>query len=213
MVFVRSLIPRSGFDLKGQRTLEAPPGALRAADVLSYGSIMFSTPASLAPMCVFSVFLSKNPPLPPLPRAADYNCRLPSNTSKAKVFFLTFFGLLVAMMTSTIWSAILMTVPTYSEAYVNAGGPVAVLSKVFEPWGRGGKFILVLITLSAVGNNIPNTCMFLFLFSMNIKTPRQTLLVLRCKRSFRFSTRFPVPSLPLLLSSFTLLPVLPVVSI
>lgn len=63
----------------------------------------------------------------------------------------------MAMMANTIWSAILMTVPAYSEAYINAGGPVAALSKVFEPWGRGGKFILVLITLSAVGNNIPNT--------------------------------------------------------
>ncbi|KIJ26604.1 hypothetical protein M422DRAFT_272298 [Sphaerobolus stellatus SS14] len=49
-----------------------------------------------------------------------------------------------------------MTVPAYSDAYFE-GGPAKVLGKLFEPWKAGGDFILVLITLSAVGNNIPNT--------------------------------------------------------
>ncbi|KIJ40829.1 hypothetical protein M422DRAFT_209731, partial [Sphaerobolus stellatus SS14] len=137
-IMMLSLGGKAGYDFNAQKSLEDPAGLLRASDVLSYGAIMFSAPASLAPMC------------------ADYNCRLPPKTSKTKVFMLTFFGVLIGMMIFTILGALLMAVPSYSDAYI-AGGPAMVLSKVFEPWKAGGDFILVLITLSAVGNNIPNT--------------------------------------------------------
>ncbi|KIJ48631.1 hypothetical protein M422DRAFT_162232, partial [Sphaerobolus stellatus SS14] len=147
-IMILSLAGKEGYDLKAQKALEDPPGHLRAADILSFGVIMFSAPASYAPM------------------AADYNCRLPPKTSKAKVFWLTFFGNLLGMMSIVIVGALLMTVPSYSDAYVQ-GGPAMVFSKVFEPWKAGGDFILVIIMLSAVGNNSVSN---LYLISLSMQT-------------------------------------------
>ncbi|KIJ40827.1 hypothetical protein M422DRAFT_256268 [Sphaerobolus stellatus SS14] len=139
-----SLGGKAGYNFNAQKSLEVPAG-LRASDVLSYGAIMFSAPASLAPMC------------------ADYNCCLPPKASKTKVFMLTFFGVLIGMTIITIIGALLMAVPNYSDAYT-AGGPAMVLSKVFEHWKAGGDFILALITLSTVGNNSVSSYINYFLF-------------------------------------------------
>ncbi|KIJ26606.1 hypothetical protein M422DRAFT_272301 [Sphaerobolus stellatus SS14] len=51
MIFIMMLTlgGKEGYDLNAQKAFEDPPGVLRAADVLSFGAIMFSTPASLAP--------------------------------------------------------------------------------------------------------------------------------------------------------------------
>ncbi|KIJ40828.1 hypothetical protein M422DRAFT_256270 [Sphaerobolus stellatus SS14] len=109
-IMMLSLDGKAGYNFNAQKSLKDPAG-LRASDVLSYGAIMFSAPASLAPMY------------------ADYNCCLPPKASKTKGFMLTFFGVLIGMMIITIIGALLMAVPNYSDAYV-AGGPGMVLSKV-----------------------------------------------------------------------------------
>jgi len=127
-----------GYNISLQKASEDPAGHLRASDVLSYGAIMFSSSAGWAPV------------------AADFNCRLPANTSKVKIFLLTFFGVLTPIMFVGILGAALMTVPDYSDAFTT-GDAAGVLKEVFRPWGGGGDFILVLMALSVVGNNIPNT--------------------------------------------------------
>ncbi|KAF8513340.1 permease for cytosine/purines, uracil, thiamine, allantoin-domain-containing protein [Hysterangium stoloniferum] len=124
----------AGYQISLQKADEDPAGHLRAADVLSFGGIIFSSCAGWAPV------------------AADFNCRLPVNTSKIKIFVLTFFGVLIPIMFIVILGAVLMTVPAYSDAY-RAGDAAGVLKKVFEPWGHGGDFLLVLLALSVVGNN------------------------------------------------------------
>ncbi|KIJ33890.1 hypothetical protein M422DRAFT_264021 [Sphaerobolus stellatus SS14] len=124
----------SGFDINRQKPLEDPPGRLRAADALSYGGIMFASSSGWAPV------------------AADFNCRLTSNTPKKKIFWLTFFGVLLPIFFVGILGAALVTVPQYSEAF-EEGDAAGVLKKGFEPWGGGGDFILVLMALSVVGNN------------------------------------------------------------
>lgn len=82
---------------------------------------------------------------------------------------LTFLGVFLPVTFIVILGALLMTVPAYAQAY-ESGDAAGVLSKgafcylltgcignivtqVFEPWGRGGDFILVLLALSVIANN------------------------------------------------------------
>ncbi|KAF8587193.1 hypothetical protein K439DRAFT_1630897 [Ramaria rubella] len=137
-IMIFALGGHAGYQPSLQISLEDPAGHLRAADILSFGGIIFSSCAGWAPV------------------AADFNCRLPANTPRTKVFFMTFFGILLPVLFIVILGAVLMTVPAYAEAYID-GDAAGVLSKVFEPWGHGGDFILVLLALSVIANNIPNT--------------------------------------------------------
>ena len=71
-------------------------------------------------------------------RAADYNCRLPANTSPTKIFMLTAIGVFIPLAFVYILGAILMTVPAYVLAYEN-GDAAGVLSKgaiYHSPTGR-----------------------------------------------------------------------------
>ena len=61
-------------------------------------------------------------------RAADFNVRLPANTSPTKIFFLTMIGLMLPFIYIAGFGSLLMTVPAYSEAYVN-GDAAGVLHK------------------------------------------------------------------------------------
>lgn len=85
------------------------------------------------------------------PVAADYNCRLPADTSSTRVFLLTFFGLFIPICFVEILGASLMAItdPAYVDAFAdgNTGG---LLSQVLSPWHGGGKFILVLLAFSVV---------------------------------------------------------------
>jgi purine-cytosine permease-like protein len=60
--------------------------------------------------------------------AADFNCRLPVNTSPAKIFVLTFVGVLLPVIFMVVLGALLMTVPTYAAAY-ETGDAAGVLMK------------------------------------------------------------------------------------
>lgn len=92
------------------------------------------------------------------PVAADYNCRLPSTISATRVFILTFLGLFIPITFVEILGAALMTIqsPSYTTAFAN-GGTGGLLAQTLSPWGGFGKFLLVLLALSVVANNIPNT--------------------------------------------------------
>ena len=106
---------------------------------------------------------------PSIIRAADFNCRLPVNTSPVKIFVLTFIGVFIPTVLLTVLGALLMTVPEYVLAYESgdatgvlskgavccsrqANNRIDALSQVFEHWGHGGDFILVFLALSATMN-------------------------------------------------------------
>ncbi|EPQ50102.1 purine-cytosine permease [Gloeophyllum trabeum ATCC 11539] len=139
MLFLWGLGGRAGFDIGAQKGLEDHGRAL-SADVLSFGGIVFGSFTGWAPV------------------AADYNCRLPVSTPPLKVFLLTFFGLFIPICFVEILGAALMTItdPAYTSAFAE-GSTGGLLGQVLSPWKGGGKFVLVLLALSVVANNIPNT--------------------------------------------------------
>ncbi|KAI5123976.1 hypothetical protein M0805_006388 [Coniferiporia weirii] len=139
MLMLWGLGGKAGFDLNAQKPLE-DTGRNLAGDVLSFGGIVFGSFTGWAPV------------------AADYNCRLPANSSPTKVFLLTFFGLFIPITFVEILGAALMTItdPAYTDAFAN-GSTGGLLSQVLSPWKGGGKFILTLLALSVIANNIPNT--------------------------------------------------------
>ncbi|KAH9942946.1 purine-cytosine permease [Amylocystis lapponica] len=139
MLFLWGLGARAGFDINAQKPLEATGRSL-SASILSFGGIVFGSFSGWAPV------------------AADYNCRLPVNTSSTRVFILTFFGLYIPICFVEILGAALMTIsdPAYADA-INSGNTGSLVAQVLSPWHGGGKFILVLLAFSVVANNIPNT--------------------------------------------------------
>ncbi|EIN10595.1 hypothetical protein PUNSTDRAFT_142573 [Punctularia strigosozonata HHB-11173 SS5] len=111
-----------------------------SADLLSFGGIIFSSCSGWAPV------------------AADYNVRLPADINPLYVFTLTWLGLFIPIVLIVSLGATLMTIT--NEAYVNAfadGGTGGLIGQVLSPWGGFGKFLLVLLALSVIANNIPNT--------------------------------------------------------
>ncbi|OBZ68501.1 Coatomer subunit beta [Grifola frondosa] len=139
MLFLWGLGGSAGFDINAQKASEDTGRAL-SADILSFGSIVFGSFSGWAPV------------------AADYNCRLPVDTPSSKVFILTFFGLFIPICFVEILGAALMTItdPAYVEAFAD-GSTGGLIGQVLSPWKGGGKFILVLLALSVVANNIPNS--------------------------------------------------------
>ncbi|KAI0778628.1 cytosine-purine permease [Trametes elegans] len=139
IMFLWGLGGHAGFDVSAQTPREDTDRAL-SADILSFGGIVFGSFTGWAPV------------------AADYNCKLPVNTSSTKVFLLTFFGLWIPICFVEILGAALMTItdPTYTQAY-EEGSTGGLVAQTLSPWGGGGKFLLVLLGLSVVANNIPNT--------------------------------------------------------
>ncbi|KAI0715106.1 cytosine-purine permease [Earliella scabrosa] len=138
MLFLWGLGGHAGFDIDAQRPLEDTGRAL-SANILKFGGIVFGS-FNWAPI------------------AADYNCRLPVDTSSTKVFLLTFFGIWTPICFVEILGAALMTIsnPAYTTAYAD-GSTAGLIAQVFAPWGGFGKFLMVLLGLSVVANNIPTT--------------------------------------------------------
>jgi len=139
MLFLFGLGGHAGYNISAQKSLE-DTGRNLAGDVLSFGGIVFGSFTGWAPV------------------AADYNCRLPSTISATRVFILTFLGLFIPITFVEILGAALMTIqsPSYTTAFAN-GGTGGLLAQTLSPWGGFGKFLLVLLALSVVANNIPNT--------------------------------------------------------
>lgn len=81
--------------------------------------------------------------------AADYNVRQPEETPAVRVFWLTFLGVVVPCIVLEIFGMALTT------AYKNLNGG-DLLVAVLKPLGGFGSFLLVLLALSIVANNVPN---------------------------------------------------------
>lgn len=92
--------------------------------------------------------------------ASDYYILFPEDTPDAQVFCLTFFGIWIP--TTFVGTAailignVALNYTPWGDAYTNMGMG-GLLNEVFTAWGGGGKFLLVLIFLSLISNNILNT--------------------------------------------------------
>ncbi|KAJ3103607.1 hypothetical protein HDU96_009203 [Phlyctochytrium bullatum] len=99
--------------------------------------------------------------------AADYNVNQPANTPSWKVFLLTFCGCFIPqfcieMLGMSVATTLTLNpdtkeayVPAYKAGYATAdvGGLVGA---VLDPLGGFGKFLVVILSLSTIANNIPN---------------------------------------------------------
>ncbi|KAI4521130.1 hypothetical protein K525DRAFT_285282 [Schizophyllum commune Loenen D] len=117
-------------------------GQVEAASVLSYG-------ASVAGFALGWTSL-----------AADYSVQLPEDMATWKVFWSTYWGMNLPMITVEILGAAAMHTfdakPTWGDAYgaIGVGGLLgAPLTGTMHGFGS---FLLVLLALSIVANNIPN---------------------------------------------------------
>ncbi|KAF8001895.1 hypothetical protein HF325_002860 [Metschnikowia pulcherrima] len=101
--------------------------------------------------------------------ASDYYILFPQDTPDIQVFTLTFLGIFLPTsfvgIIALLIGNIAMTHTPWAEAYEDLGMG-GLLGAVFDPWGAGGKFLLVLIFLSLISNNILNT--YLAVFGMQI---------------------------------------------
>lgn len=92
--------------------------------------------------------------------ASDYYILFPENTPDIQVFTITFVGIAIPTtfvgMVAILIGNVTINYPPWVATYANAGIG-GLLDTVFEPWGFGGKFLLILIFLSLVSNNILNT--------------------------------------------------------
>lgn len=80
--------------------------------------------------------------------AADYNVKQPEDTPASRVFWLTFLGVAIPCVVLEMLGMALTT--------AFKGGLGGILTSVAEPMGGFGTFLLVLLALSVVANNIPN---------------------------------------------------------
>ena len=81
--------------------------------------------------------------------AADYNVNQPVDTPARRVFWLTFLGVVIPCTILEILGMVL------AAAYKGLGGG-DLLAAAANPLGSVGTFMLVLLALSVVANNIPN---------------------------------------------------------
>ena len=86
--------------------------------------------------------------------AADYNVNQPEDTSRSRVFWLTFFGVIVPCILLETLGLGLTTVTAYGKAAQSGGG--VLLAAVMQPLGGAGRLLLLLLALSVIANNIPN---------------------------------------------------------
>ncbi|KAK6455596.1 uncharacterized protein RJT20DRAFT_128889 [Scheffersomyces xylosifermentans] len=92
--------------------------------------------------------------------ASDYYILFPENTPDLQVFCLTFFGILIPTtfvgVAGLLIGNVALTYQPWGDAYAKYGMG-GLLNESFKPWGGGGKFLLILIFLSLISNNILNT--------------------------------------------------------
>ncbi|KAG7878333.1 hypothetical protein KL905_003826 [Ogataea polymorpha] len=91
--------------------------------------------------------------------ASDYYILLPETFSQKKVFFFTLFSIAVPTTVGAVIGLLIgnaaVSKPTWAAAYETSslGG---LLNLVFDAWGGFGKFLLILLWLSLMTNNIIN---------------------------------------------------------
>ncbi|GCF07976.1 purine-cytosine permease family protein [Dictyobacter arantiisoli] len=85
--------------------------------------------------------------------AADYNVNQPEDTSASRVFWLTFLGVTIPCVILEVLGLAVSTVVAYNPKGASTGD---TLSLVLKPLGGVGTFIMILLALSVIANNIPN---------------------------------------------------------
>jgi NCS1 nucleoside transporter family len=80
--------------------------------------------------------------------AADYSVRQPQETPSSQVFWYTFLGVALPCVLLEIFGMALTT------AFKQSGGDL--LAAAAQPLGGFGNFLLILLALSIIANNIPN---------------------------------------------------------
>src|SRR5260221_3457774 len=92
--------------------------------------------------------------------AADYNVNQPEDTRPSRVFWLTFLGVFIpCVLLETLGMAFttgIANVPAWKTAFGSTGNVGGLLSAVVSPLGGFRTFLLVLLALSIIANNIPN---------------------------------------------------------
>jgi NCS1 nucleoside transporter family len=92
--------------------------------------------------------------------AADYNVNQPENTRPSRVFWLTFLGIFIpCVLLETLGMAFttgIASVASWNAGFGSNGDVGGLLSAVVSPLGGFGKFLLALLALSIIANNIPN---------------------------------------------------------
>lgn len=92
--------------------------------------------------------------------AADYTCYQPRHTSRIKVFVWVFGGLMFPLCFTEMLGLAIATATVNNQAYADAYENNAVgglLAQVLFPRLHGfGRFCLVILALSIIGNNCPN---------------------------------------------------------
>jgi len=117
----------------------AGSGPVEAGAVLSFG----------ASICGFAVAWGSY--------AADYTVKFPEDTSATKVFWLTYLGLNTPMILIELLGAGMTTVTRADwQAQFQDGGVGGLMAAGLSRSGGFGQFLLVLLGLSVIANNIPN---------------------------------------------------------
>lgn len=99
--------------------------------------------------------------------AADYYILFPEDTPLYQVFLLTFLGISIpstfVAVVGILCGSIAFEYPPWNQAYQEYGIG-GLLDVSFQPWGKFGKFLVILLYISLVCNNIMNTysCAFEF---------------------------------------------------
>lgn len=95
--------------------------------------------------------------------AADYTVYQPRTANRTRLFFSVFAGLLFPLLFTQFLGAAIYTstaanggVNKYADGYAASGTGGLLAAVLFEPLGGFGKFCLVILALSIIGNNIPN---------------------------------------------------------
>lgn len=86
--------------------------------------------------------------------ASDYTVKQPQETSKPRIFWLAFLGLVIPCVILETLGVGLTTVTSFAHA-ANVGGG-ALLGAALQPLGGLGNILLILLALSVIASNIPN---------------------------------------------------------
>jgi len=113
--------------------------------------------------------------------AADYACYQPVATKKWKIIVWVFVGMMFPLCFLEMLGLAVGAATAKNESYLTAynenriGGLLA--TALFPRWGGFGKFLVIVLALSTVGNNCPN--MYSLAFCLQVLT-RHAQKVPRC---------------------------------
>ncbi|KAK6461211.1 purine-cytosine transport protein [Scheffersomyces coipomensis] len=101
--------------------------------------------------------------------ASDYYILFPEETPAYQVFLVTFLGItipsLFVAIPGTLCGVIAYGYPPWTAAY-DSFGVGGLINEVFKPWGKFGSFVVVILYISLICNNIMNTYSIAFEFQL-----------------------------------------------